>query len=91
MTFEELSALSSHNIRKAEFDVPKADLECLRQLPDFDDLNPHTETFIMLKPIHGLKDAPRAWRKTNASNIDSMVVASPTLLRTRIVLRASQG
>ena len=63
MTFEELSALSGQDIRKVEFDVPKADIECLRQMLDFKDFDPKYETLTMLKPIYGLKDAPRAWRK----------------------------
>ena len=63
LTFEELSALSGQDIRKVEFDVPKADIDCLRQLPDFKDFDPVKETLTMLKPIYGLKDAPRAWRK----------------------------
>ena len=62
LTFEELSALTAQQIRKVEFDVPKADLECLRQLPDFKDFDPKYEALIMLAPIYGLKDAPRAWR-----------------------------
>lgn len=32
MTFEEFSALTSGDLREVQFDVPKADLECLRQL-----------------------------------------------------------
>ena len=31
MTFEEFSALSGQNVRKVEFDVPKADIDCLRE------------------------------------------------------------
>ena len=64
MAFEEFSALSGQDIRKVEFDVPKADVYCLRALFDFNDLDPVEETLVMLKPIYGLKDAPRAWRKT---------------------------
>ena len=55
MTFEELSALSGHDIRKVEFEVPKADIECFRQLPDFKDLDAVKEALTMLKPIYGLK------------------------------------
>ena len=61
-TFEEFSALTGQQIRKVEFYAPKFDLECLRQLPDFKDFDPKYKILIMLKPIYGLKDAPRAWR-----------------------------
>ena len=63
-TFEEFSALFGQYVGKVELYVPKADLDCLRQLPDFKDLDPQLEALIMLKQIYGLKGAPRAWRKT---------------------------
>ena len=63
MTFEELSAFSGQDVRKVEFDAPKVDIEGLREFPDFRDFEPVKETLTMLKPIDGLKDAPRAWRK----------------------------
>ena len=63
MTFEESSALSGQDVRKAELDVSKADIECVRQLLDFRDFDPVKESLTMLKPIYWLKDAPRAWRK----------------------------
>lgn len=63
MTFNELSALAGAEIREVEFDMPRACLGCLRQLPDFRDYDPGGETFTMLKPMYGLKDAPRVWRK----------------------------
>ena len=49
-------------MRKVEFDVPNVDIECLRQLLVFKDFDPVKEALTMLKPIYGLKDAPRAWR-----------------------------
>lgn len=63
MTFEEFSELSGQEVRKVELDVPKADLPCLRELPDFRDFNPDLEALTILKSIYGLKDALRAWRK----------------------------
>ena len=64
MAFEEFSALSGQDIRKIEFDVPKVDIECFSQLFDFKYFDPVNEALAMLKPMYGLKDAPRAWRKT---------------------------
>ena len=43
--------------------MPKADLECLRTIKGFENFDPSKETLYMIKPIYGLKDAPRAWRK----------------------------
>ena len=63
MTFEEFSELSGQGSRKVEFDVLKADIVCLGELPDFTDFDPTRETLTMLKLIYGLKDAPSAWRK----------------------------
>ena len=63
MTFAEFSALTGTELREVQFDVPKADLVCLRQIRGFEDFNPGVETLIMLKHIYGLDGAPRAWRK----------------------------
>ena len=46
-----------------QFDIPKQDVETLSQIDGFKYFNPANETFDMMKPIHGLKDALRAWRK----------------------------
>lgn len=60
--FDEFSELSGQEVSKIEFDVPRADLDCFEQLPDFKDFDPAREKLTMLKPMYGLKDAPRAWR-----------------------------
>ena len=61
-TFEELSKLTGTSCRAVQFDVPKADLDCLNQIRGFEHFNPAIDIFTMLKPTYGLKDAPRAWR-----------------------------
>lgn len=61
MRFEEFSALSCQDISRVQVDVLKADVGCLRQLFDFRDFDHAKETLVMLKPIYGLNDAPRAW------------------------------
>ena len=50
--------------RAVQFDVPTHDFECLWQIKGFEDFGPACETLMVLKPVHGLKDAPppRAWR-----------------------------
>ena len=63
MAFEELSALTGQDLRKVEFEVPKVDIECRSQLPDFRDFDRVKYTPTMLKPSYGLKGAPRAWHK----------------------------
>ena len=63
LTFEELAQLTGTPLRQVEFDLQAGDVELLRKLPGFEDFDPKTETLRMLKPIYGLKDAPRAWRK----------------------------
>lgn len=63
LAFEELSKLSVAQCRAVLFDVPKLDLQCLRSIKGFEDFNPACETVSVLKPIFGLKGAPRAWRK----------------------------
>lgn len=63
MVFRESRALTGTELREAKFDVPRSDLECFRQIKGFNDFNPQVETLTMLKPIYGLKGAPRAWRK----------------------------
>ena len=63
MTFEELSKLTGEPLRAVEFDLSPEDVKILRQIPGFETFDPATETLTMIKPIYGLKDAPRAWRK----------------------------
>ena len=63
MTFQELSELTGEPLRAVQFEVAEDDVTALRRIPGFEDFNPQTEVLTMLKPIYGLKDAPRAWRK----------------------------
>ena len=63
MAFGEFSAFSGQDVGNVELDVPKADLECLRQLLDFQDVDPAKEALTMLKPIYGLTDVPSALRE----------------------------
>ena len=63
MPFEELSKITGEPLRAVEFDLRGEDVDFLRLIPGFEDFNPSLETLEMIKPIYGLKDAPRAWRK----------------------------
>ena len=61
MTSEELSALSGTELREVEFDIPVKDVNLLRKIPEFCNYNPAIDVLKMIKPIYGLKDAPRLW------------------------------
>ena len=63
LRFEDLSKLTGTECRAVQFDVPMADLDCLKQIRGFENFNPAIEILTMLKPIYGLNGAPRAWRK----------------------------
>jgi len=63
LTFEEIARLSGTPLREVEVDLTQADVALLRRLPGWESFNRATETVKMLKPVYGLKDAPRAWRK----------------------------
>ncbi len=39
------------------------DVKLLRRIPGYGTFDPAKETLDMVKPIYGLKDAPRAWRQ----------------------------
>ena len=63
MTFKELSELTGDPLRCVQFELAAEDVLLLRRIPGFENFDPHKEVLNMVKPIYGLKDAPRAWRK----------------------------
>ena len=63
MTFEQIAQLTGAPLREVEFDLAPEDVQLLHKLPGWSDFDPARETIRMLKPVYGLKDAPRAWRK----------------------------
>ena len=63
LAFDTMSKLTGTECRAVQFDVPKADLDCLKQICVFEKFNPAIEILTMLKPIYGQKAFPRAWRK----------------------------
>ena len=78
-------------MRDVEFDVPRADFECLRQLPEFKDYDPNAETFAMLTPIYALKGAPWGMEEAIAPGVDPTDVASTALRRAGALLRTCTG
>ena len=63
LTFEEMSKLTGSEVRTAAFSVPKTSEYLIKLLPGFEAYDSSVHEIIMLKPIYGLKDAPRAWRQ----------------------------
>ena len=63
MTFEEYAKLTGTTLRRVQFSLHPDDVCILRMLEGYSDFDPSTEVLDMIKPIYGLKDAPRAWRK----------------------------
>ena len=79
IAFEEFSALSGQDIRIVEFDVPKVDIECLRQLPDFMDFDPVKETLTMFKPSYTVNGRASSSEEDVAPGLCPMVVLSSAL------------
>ena len=63
LTFEQMARLTGTQLRAVEFELPPSDVALLRKIEGFQTFDALTEVLRMLKPIYGLKDAPRAWRK----------------------------
>ena len=63
LTFGGFSKLTGTECRVVQFDVPRLDLECLRQTKGFESFNFTTETLPVLEPTYGLEGAPRPWHK----------------------------
>ena len=52
------------SVAAVQFDVPRLEFACLKQLKGLETFDLGCETLTILKPIDGLNDAPRAWRTT---------------------------
>ena len=63
LTFAELSELTGAPIRRCAFKPPAGYSDFIRELPNCGSFNENVHELEMLKPVYGLKDAPRAWRK----------------------------
>ena len=62
MTFQQMSELSGVDAREVSFDPPTGSAGYFRELPGMNQYNEATMTLGMLKPVYGLKDAPKAWK-----------------------------
>jgi Reverse transcriptase (RNA-dependent DNA polymerase)/Integrase core domain len=63
LTFEQLSKETGEPLRNVAFVPPAGYGRYFSELPGLSDLDWSREVLKMVKPIYGLKDAPRAWRK----------------------------
>ena len=63
VSFAELSRMTGEPLRSVSFSPPKAYEHLFKKLPGLQNINFEDSCLAMHKPIYGLKDAPRAWRK----------------------------
>ena len=63
LTFEEFAELTDTELRMVEMKLSDRDIEIFKKLPGMEKFDPKIHFIKLLKPIYGLKDAPRAWRK----------------------------
>ena len=62
MSFEQMAALGGIEARAVAFDPPTGSACYFRELPGMKHYNELSMTLGMLKPVYGLKDAPKAWK-----------------------------
>jgi hypothetical protein len=63
LTFRELSSLTGESLRRVSFTPPPHYGDFIRELPGCSQYVESEHELEMDKPVYGLKDAPRAWRK----------------------------
>ncbi len=63
LTFPEPAALTGEPERVVCFDPPAEYCDLVAKLAGLSGMNWEKETLRMLRPVYGLKDAPRAWRR----------------------------
>eukprot|EP00971_Amphidinium_carterae_P018913 372341-Amphidinium_carterae.3 len=61
LSFAELARSTGEQIRSVQLEIDAGDVELIRAQEGFESFCPLTETLDLLKPVYGLKDAPRAW------------------------------
>ena len=63
LTFKEMAAINGEAERKCAFTEPAGYTDFIRSLPGCGHYNLAIHELELLKPVYGLKDAPRAWRR----------------------------
>ena len=59
LSFKEIAEYGEGEIRNVQFEVPKNCVALLRKIPGYENFDPATEVLNIIKPLWGLKDAPR--------------------------------
>ena len=63
MTFQETASLTRLPLRAVQLELTEQDAAILRKLDGkWSKFDSRTHVLIMIKPVYGLKDAPKAWR-----------------------------
>jgi hypothetical protein len=62
LSFKELAAMGNGELRQIAFTPPKDSEQYFRELPGCGWYNPDKHVLNMLKPVYGLRDAPKAWK-----------------------------
>ena len=57
-----MAELTGEPLREVYIKMPLPTVHLLRQFPKFQSFNAQTMVLKLIKPLYGLKDAPRAWR-----------------------------
>ena len=63
LTFKEFAELTGTSLRTVEMKLSEKDAEIFKSMPGLERFDYLIHYIKLLKPIYGLKDAPRAWRK----------------------------
>ena len=79
LTFKEIAEINNEPIRRCAFLPPTGYSEFIRSLPNCGHFDERVHELELLKPIYGLKDAPRAWRRRLH---DALTVLKATNLKT---------
>jgi hypothetical protein len=62
MTFREYAEISGEPLRQISFTPPTNCEHLIRELKGFESFSSAVECLDLLRPVYGLKDAPKAWR-----------------------------
>ena len=62
LTFEKMAELTGEPLRTVCIKMPPETADLLRTFPQFKSFDPYRQALKLIKPVYGLKDAPRAWR-----------------------------
>ena len=62
LTFEQMSKITGEPLRVVHMSVPTRHAQAFSKYKGFENFKPEIHVLRLLKPVYGLKDAPKAWR-----------------------------